>query len=157
MKNYQEIIKETLRGYWERDDEIYVTDSFIEEGKTCQLCGYNPIKYNYVLENSRTKETLIVGSNCVHNFKQAIESLGEEVKIKSANMQAVRLINKRHPGTVEFVENDENNLVDSSEEYPFYCSEIDEIESLSVDDLAPEGMGSEEFDWDSFDYEPTER
>lgn len=157
MKNYKEIIMDRLRNYWTRGDEIYVKGSFVEDGRTCELCGYTPIKNNFVLENSRTHEELIVGSKCVHNFKQAIKDLGEEVIIKSSNIDAIKIINRGHPGTVELIEHNRGLFEDDMEDTQTYSSEFEEIVMSSPDDLSPEGMGSEEFDWDSYDYEPPER
>ena len=160
MENYRKIIKERLRNFWEKCDDINIIDCFVKDGNKCDLCGYYPIKFNFILENSGTKELLIVGSNCVYNIKQAIEDLGEEVMIVSSNIKSANLINKYHPNTVKIIQPHDEYDRELKEFYSRQrtnFSKFEEIEPLSDDELAPEGMGTDEFDWDSYDFDPPER
>ena len=105
---------------------------------------------------------MIVGSNCVHQFKSVIEKLGHKIKIiypkKLDNI--ANTINKRYPYTVEIIDFSVGPYIYKYEKVVEYddnfIEPFFEEEFMSIDDLAPEGMGLEEFDWDSFDFEPND-
>ena len=81
---------------------------------------------------------MTVGSECVHNFKKVINDLGKDIIIRYPLHlhKAGELINKRYPGTVEIED----------------ASDYDKNEE-TMDDKAPEGMGMDDIDWESFDFE----
>jgi len=127
MENYREKMKQILRNYWRTGDEINLVGCFFEEGRKCQLCGYYPIKYNFTLENSRTKEKLIVCSNCVHNFKKAMHDLGENVIIKSSNIKIASFINNKYPDTVNIIHTNSENYDGELENYVHFFGECNKF------------------------------
>lgn len=120
----------------------------VGESRSCELCGYYPIKWLHTLQNLRTRATMIVGSNCIVNYKKLHEQrfgIPLEVRFPAKYAKAATLLNQRFPGTVSI---DPQAKPLELEAEPFY-----DPEELSLDDLAPEGMGSNEIDWESFDWE----
>lgn len=55
-----------------KDDERDGFDKI--EYPPCQLCGYEHIRWGYVIRNIVTKSSLIVGSVCICHFKLSTES-----------------------------------------------------------------------------------
>ena len=188
MNNYWERIKQTLKGFWQPGDDLACIKVFPLSNSTCQLCGKHPILWNHVLQNNRSFKTLTVGSDCVHNFKVAVEQLHQDVMIfyPSRYHRPARIINENHPGTV--ILSDTNTLpqdvaadraladairhglltfgsdrildaedFDEFEEFYYETPSTDkDEEEFKSDDLAPEGMGGDEIDYDSFDYDERE-
>jgi len=98
-----------------------------------------------------TGEEMIVGSNCVHNFKEGLKRLDIDLNITYPNKyeKIANILNVKYPGTIIVMDKygHENQL--DEQDYNFEL----EMELLSLDELAPEGLGSDEIDWDSFDFE----
>lgn len=71
---------EDLIAQWDFTGEVYdfkedQEDAFDKiEYPPCQLCGYEHIRWGYVIKNIVTKHTLIVGSVCICHFKLATSS-----------------------------------------------------------------------------------
>ena len=71
---------EDLIAQWDFIGEVYdfkedQEDAFDKiEYPPCQLCGYEHIRWGYVIKNIITKNTLIVGSVCICHFKLATSS-----------------------------------------------------------------------------------
>jgi hypothetical protein len=69
----------------------------------CQTCGYEGIIYNFILENPRTSGKLVVGSNCILNYRVEMERLGHVAKpvvFSPMCRTAANTINEKWPGTV---------------------------------------------------------
>jgi len=105
-KDYWKIIIGKLRDFWKQGDQIVCTKVFKKPNSECELCGHTPITWNHVLLNERTKAILIVGSECVVNFKKVIEKLGSEDKVLyfEKYKNAANLLNSRHKGTAEIIQ-----------------------------------------------------
>lgn len=152
MENYWETITKNLSTFCKPGDQIVCKNIFREEGQVCELCGHSPITWNHVLVNNMTSEEMIVGSNCVHNFKEGLNKLDIDLNITYPNKyeKIANRINEKYPGTIIVMDKygHENRVLDEQD----YDPEL-EMELLSLDELAPEGMGPDEIDWDSFDFE----
>lgn len=120
-----------------------------DEPQSCQLCDYYPIKWLHTLQNLRTGTALTIGSNCIVNYKKLHEQrFGTplEVRFPAKYAKAATILNQRFPGTVVV---DQLPDAPASEDEHFLV-----IEKSDLDDLAPEGMGFDEIDWESFNWEP---
>ena len=152
MDNYWETIIENLSSFCKPGDQIFCKYIFKEDGQVCDLCGHSPITWNHVLINKRTGDEMIVGSNCVHNFKEGLKRLHFDLEITYPNKyeKIANRINEKYPGTVVIDEYGH----EVEEDYPEEIYQLEfGMERLSGDELAPEGMGSDEIDWDSFDFD----
>lgn len=75
----------TNKGYWPRIKEKLLSLSSSQDAAeavkewvygsmwvgangVCELCGYNPIKYHFQIRNQITRNTLVVGSECIYNY-----------------------------------------------------------------------------------------
>jgi len=105
-KDYWKIIVGKLKDFWKQGDQIVCTKVFKKPNSECELCGHIPITWNHVLLNDRTKAILIVGSECVVNFKKVIEKLGSKDKVLyfEKYKKAANLLNSRHEGTAEIIQ-----------------------------------------------------
>ena len=139
----------------------------------CRMCGYTPIRWNYHLENTRTGGRLIVGSNCILNYRLVMDEMKATwlpvIFPPQFREQAAR-INEKRPGTV-FVADDwpeaaydeldrEDRMqlgLDPTEEDEEEAEEemLLELgldpENPNMEDLAPHGM--EAFDGDDDEHE----
>lgn len=95
---------------------------------------------------------MVVGSNCIHNFKEGLKILDFDLDIKypSKYEQIAKRINNKFPGTVIIMDEygHEIEVLDDQN----YDNEL-EMELLSLGELTPEGTGPDEIDWDSFDFD----
>lgn len=165
MDKYWQTIQQTLKGFWKRDDLLVCTDVFKSSGESCQLCGYSPITWNHVLRNVRTSRTLTVGSMCIHNFKRVVKELEKQDVIIAYPVRLERMaamINQKYPGAVQI--GLPAGIIDPFEQSNRYAEPADGIqeadfdqECYDSDDLAPEGMGLDEIDYDSLDYDEREK
>ena len=73
MAEYYPLIK-GLRPYSKRKDKKLLKEwfpdpnSLLPETDTC-VCGKKHIVYNYVITNSKTKKSVVVGSECIKRFE----------------------------------------------------------------------------------------
>ena len=141
MKDYRQRIRQNLLKFWKPGDDIICVGVVKKVSQVCELCGHSPITWNNILENKRTLHRISVGSKCVHNFKDEVVKLGNDVIIKYRYdfRSMAAQINKKYPGTVEI------------EEFSDYVKGNGDQESPN--DLASEGMGMDEIDWESEDFE----
>lgn len=58
-------VKKSLQE-WFYYDNFHDLEDAIED---CELCGYEGIRYQFEIENKETKNTLLVGSECVKRFQ----------------------------------------------------------------------------------------
>jgi hypothetical protein len=73
------------KGYWPkiRDKLLSVSSSqdaeqavrewtygsmWVDKNGVCELCGYHPIKYHFQIVNQITRNSLVVGSECIYNY-----------------------------------------------------------------------------------------
>ncbi len=48
--------------------EWIYTDMWVGDEGTCELCGFHPIKYHFKIVNQITRNSLVVGSECIYNY-----------------------------------------------------------------------------------------
>jgi hypothetical protein len=118
-------IKIKLKEILEPGDELVLVAEHMKEDQSCDLCGCKPITKIYVLENKRTFNKIIVGSECINNYPKVVNELRSEWNIN--------LINKKYPGTIEREESldyDKDNIEREEE----------------ITESASEGMGMDDMD-----------
>lgn len=52
----------------------------IESAGRCELCGHQPIRYKFEIENQKTKKHLWVGSECIKKFVPIFDERGVEIR-----------------------------------------------------------------------------
>lgn len=75
-QEYREIIEKTLCGFVRNGDDVMCVAVFAVQDRTCEVCGYRPITWNYLIENLATHEPLIAGSECVRNYETVLRNWG---------------------------------------------------------------------------------
>lgn len=74
--SYRAAIETTLRKFVENGDDVACTGVYIYEYGSCGLCGHQPIKWHYILENLSSRNQITVGSECIRNYKIILEEWG---------------------------------------------------------------------------------
>ena len=152
MEGYWEIIAETVRHFSRPGDKLFCADAYqSKEFIKCQLCGHYPIKNIFLLMNERTGESLKVGSECIVNYKVVSERMGGRVYILYPEKfkPLADKLNDRYPGTVTVVD----DRPDIEMDLAMRGYKVLDPEDLDIDDLAPEGMGLDDVDWDSYGWD----
>ena len=158
-RDYWERVKATVASYRKPGDEVRCIRVYSEAGCTCQMCGHAPITWNHVLRNLRTGMDLIVGSECINNYKVVT---GEQIIFPGRYKRAAGHLNSRYPdcviiapGSASAATDLEYNEEDAEEEY-----QRELIIDLGLDpedpdfgELASEGLNPDEYDWESHDYD----
>jgi hypothetical protein len=153
-------IRTTLDQFCRPTDQLHCPRVFILEGQTCKLCGHWPITWNHVLRNARTGQELIVGSECIVNYKEEMSRLGHQVPpVIFRSPGAAKYMNRQCPGiaVVGSVWSSEYEAGDpevhESYEDQEYEAEREWLMELGLDpddpyftDLAPHGMSGDEDD-----------
>ena len=154
---YWERVKETLEEFYKPGDYIHCVKVFNCPNSTCQLCGHTPITWNHVLRNARTSKGLVVGNRCVYQYKVVIEEKGYDgtVEYLPQYHRAVEFINTRYPGTARIISQEAPSEAEYRIEGYDWADDYDlgDYEAFDAYSLAPEGLGGDEIDWDSHDYE----
>lgn len=125
----------------------------VENPSSCELCGHYPIHWLHTLQNSRTKQTLLIGSECINNYAEVYRRrYGATISIiyPPKYAKAARFINKKFPGTVSI---EPGEKLEKLPDLGWDEMDVPDWTELDLDDLAPEGMGIDEVDWDSFDWD----
>jgi hypothetical protein len=151
-QEYWKRVRARIAEFWNKGQELRCVRIYTEDGGACQMCGHKPIKWHHVLHNQQTNRDLIVGSECINNYKVIT---GEQVIFSRRFKKAAEYLNGRYPDCV---------LVASipDYDYPEYDEEPDEDEyeremlmamGLDPDDpdfseLAPHGINGDEDDED---------
>ena len=157
MADYWERIANGFINFCKPGDILEYTETFRKEDsecQLCQLCGKKGIYWNHGLLNNRTNNKLYVGSECIKN----IELLKDKYDFRISNQDtldyALECMKDRRYSIKSQSQQKYNGDSDFEQED---FSEFSETEHRLIDDLAPEGMGSDEIDYDSEDYDPTEK
>lgn len=153
--DYWDRIRQSVRDFANPTDDLRCVDyRRIDEGTTCELCGHSPINNVYTLQNGRSGGTLRLGSMCIVQYRLVQERRGNatgRVFFPAAMRPLAEKINARRADTVfvldrvtvgeapEMLSLDINGDLVAQSDY----------ETDLLDDLAPEGLGSDEIDWDS--------
>jgi hypothetical protein len=75
-EEYREAIEESLEAFVNNGDDVACIGYYILCYSHCRMCGHTPIKWHYILENLRTHQSLIVGSECVTNYQTILREWG---------------------------------------------------------------------------------
>lgn len=75
-RSYRAAIEQSLRRFVANGDDIACTGVYIYQYGSCELCGHKPIKWHYILENLSSHDQIVVGSECIKNFKIILEEWG---------------------------------------------------------------------------------
>lgn len=74
--SYRAAIETTLGAFVENGNDVACTGVYIYEYGRCDLCGHQPIKWHYILENLSSRNQIVVGSECIRNYKSILEEWG---------------------------------------------------------------------------------
>jgi len=103
--SYRAAIETTLRRFVENGDDVACTGVYIYEYGSCGLCGHQPVKWHYILENLSSRNQIVVGSECIRNYKVILEEWGYRpayVVFPECLRQFTRWILEEDPGAVKF-------------------------------------------------------
>ena len=74
--SYRAAIETTLKKFIENGDDVACTGVYIFEYGSCGLCGHQPIRWHFILENLTKREQIVVGSECIKNYRIILEEWG---------------------------------------------------------------------------------
>ena len=154
---YWERVRKTLAEFYKPGDYIHCVNVFKRQNSTCQLCSHTPITWNHVLRNARTSRRLVVGRICVIQYKVGVEKMGYDgtVNYLPQFRREAELINARYPGTAKIISPEDTSEAEHRiEGYDWVDGYyLEDSEIFDANSLAAEGLGGDEIDWDSHDYE----
>jgi hypothetical protein len=78
---YEERVETTFRQFVKPGDSVMCIALFALEGQSCQVCGKEGIKWNYVIENLRSHELVVAGSECIRNYEIILSRWGFEPRV----------------------------------------------------------------------------
>lgn len=149
--DYWNRIARAIKAFSEPGDDLVCVRIAWGPERNCELCGHFPIKKIHTLKNQRTAEELRIGRECIRHYKVVHEArFGEQAKIlfpQRYEREAQR-INSKWPKTVA--------MLAPSQEDDFPQDDGDYFKDqyeFDIEEMAPEGMGVDEVDWDSFDWD----
>lgn len=88
------------------DDELVCVKIFKKPNSICELCGYKPLKWNFVLYNKNENKSMNVGSNCVVNIKRIIDKHNKDFKIGffPKHSKAVSIFNEKLDNVAKIID-----------------------------------------------------
>jgi len=92
-QEYWNRVRASIAEFWSRGQELQCAGIYTEEGGACQMCGHKPIKWHHVLHNQQTNRDLIVGSECINNYKVVT---GEKIVFPERFKKATEYLNARY-------------------------------------------------------------
>jgi hypothetical protein len=151
MEDYWDVIKRRLRKFWRQGDRLVCIRVFESQDQTCKLCDKHPITKNHVIQNTRTRDSLIFGSHCIYNYKLAFKEMGYDVTIAYLPefQDEAKHINFSEPGTVNYYRH-ENQAEDEYQESLSYEDYVSQGIKIDRSELETDGMGEfgDKLDWD---------
>lgn len=103
--SYRATIEESLRRFVNNGDDVACTGVYIYEYGRCELCGHQQIKWHYILENLSSHGQMVVGSECIRNYKIILEEWGYRpayVVFPQCLKQFTRWILEQDSGAIRF-------------------------------------------------------
>jgi hypothetical protein len=73
---YRATIGASLKAFVNDGDDVACIGYFVHKYGQCKMCEHVPIKWHYVLENLRSHQALIIGSECVENYQVILSEWG---------------------------------------------------------------------------------
>jgi hypothetical protein len=147
MKDYWPRLRRTLATFWKPGDELLCVRIFKMPGQVCQMCEHQPITWNHALRNLRTRQDLIVGRECIRNYKKETQ---QQVIFPERFHRAADYLNRRWPGCVV--------VQPAATEWPDHTWESFEdmefdFDEPDFDDMTADGMDPDDIDWEAEDGE----
>jgi len=143
--DYWDRVIETLKSFWQPGDTLRCVHVYRKRDSWCQMCGHSPITRNFVLRNETTGQTLIVGSECIDNYKTIA---GQAIELPPTG-SATEAFDERYPDCEQV------DVSPGPFDFGRLEDEFDEREPAPrLEDLVAEGLDPDEIDWDSQDYDP---
>jgi hypothetical protein len=140
-------VRASIAKFWRKGQNLRCARIYTEEGGTCQMCGHKPIKWHHVLHNQQTDGDLIVGSECINNYKIVT---GEQVVFPGPLKKAAAYLNGRYPDCVRVASIAEYSGPDHGEEPDEDAYEREMLMDMGLDpddpdfsELAPHGMSGD--------------
>jgi hypothetical protein len=102
---YRSAIEASLREFVSDGDDVVCIGYFVFKYGQCKMCEHVPIKWHYVLENLRSRATLIVRSECIENYQVILSEWGyrpEYLVFPSFLRAYARWILEKNPSAVIF-------------------------------------------------------
>lgn len=103
--SYRASIETSLRKFVANGNDVACTGVFIYEYGSCGLCGHKPIKWHYILENLSSRNQIVVGSECIRNYKIILGEWGYRpayVVFPECLRQFTRWILEEDSGAIKF-------------------------------------------------------
>src|SRR6516162_8601580 len=103
---YRAAIEASLRDFVSNGDDVACIGYFVHEHGQCKMCNHVPIKWHYVLENLRSHGFLIVGSECVDNYRTVLSAWGyrpQHLVFPTFLRAYAGWLLKKNPDAVEFI------------------------------------------------------
>jgi hypothetical protein len=103
--SYRAAIETSLRRFVANGNDVACTGVYIYEYGRCGLCGHQPIKWHYILENLSSCNQIVVGSECIRNYKTILEEWGYRpayVVFPECLRQFTRWILEEDSGAIKF-------------------------------------------------------
>ena len=176
---YWKTIVAAIDALWRAGDTLQCTEIWRSAEPTrCELCGHFPIRILHRLKNLRTGRSLIVGTECVVNYKRVVEEKMSQtfdlLVVPDLRWWADKM-NAKEPGIVRILADSRNgtfddlavleaayamnarmdgelatsDLADLEDAYDEDDEDLTEDDNHDPDEEAPEGLGRDEVDWDS--------
>src|SRR4051794_40327614 len=92
-QEYWNRVHASIAKFWSSGQQLRCVRVYTDERGTCQMCGKKPIKWHHVLRNQQTNADLVVGSECINNYKAVT---GEQVVFQSWLKKAAEYLNSRY-------------------------------------------------------------
>lgn len=104
-EEYKAAIENSLSAFVNDGDEVICVGYFAMPSGQCEMCEHKPIKWHYILENLRSGQNLIVGSECVGNYQVILTGWGykpEQIVFPKRLSPYTRWILEKNPGAILF-------------------------------------------------------
>lgn len=104
-KDYRQTIEESLKAFICNGDDIVCIGYYVYEYGHCEMCGHNPIKWHYILENLQNHSQMHVGSECIQNFQVILSKWGyrpEYIVFPNCLKPYTRWILEKNPQAIVF-------------------------------------------------------
>jgi hypothetical protein len=156
---YWDRLRATINKFWQPGEELRCTRIYTQDAGTCQMCSHHPIKWHHVLHNQRTGADLIVGKECINNYKVVT---GAQIVFLERLKRAADYLNGRYPDCVLVLSQpvdpysgpDYDDEPDWDEEIFDMYDELElDLDDAEIGEQAAEGLDPDEYDWDSHDYD----
>lgn len=105
---YREVIEASLTTFVQKGDDVVCVGYYARHGGVCEMCGHHPITWHFIVENLRTYQPLVVGSECVGNWQTILAERGwvpDYIVFPERLRAYTHWILKDHPNAIVFNDN----------------------------------------------------